>query len=320
MVPASYAEEDHMFRPMHKEVVFNAKLKHNDGLLAERYMQDFGVTFQRACRMLEEDVTAISDELVKGLNVRLGEVGSLSLGNEGQLIFAAGNSDTFSIDSYGLAPFQLKTWELLQQDSSNEETGDGKKRTLHKPVNRRILRIVTASAAAIAAFFLISTPVKEISRAAYTASFLPSHSELSDNTSANGDLDIHADDDAILTPEAFGALSSTDNDYAPVEDNRLTIEPIVTDEEPSPAAAPGKTETYYIIIASVNSRAKASEFVAGIDSKVMPNASVLVSGSQIRIYADSFTDRSRAEAFLAEVRSNPQFADAWMFTQRGTSK
>jgi hypothetical protein len=316
VVPASYAEEDHMFRPMHKEVVFNAKLKHNDGLLAERYMQAFGVTFQRACKMLEDDVAAISDELVKGLTVQLGAVGSLIRGAEGQVIFQAGNSGSFSIDSYGLAPFQLKTWELLRHDNPTETTDKRKDGSAYTPVNRRVLRIVISSAAAVATFLLLSTPVKEISRAAYTANFLPLRSETSDGSSAADNADMYISD-GDLTPEAFGAMGSAEEPTsASTAEAIIQTDAPATTEAPQPAVGSSMAETYYIIIASVNSRAKADEFIAGVDAKAMPNASSLASGSQIRIYADSFTDKSLADDFLAKLRTDPRFADAWIYTQK----
>ena len=34
-LPATYQEEEHLFRPMRKEVMFNVTLQHTDGLLSE---------------------------------------------------------------------------------------------------------------------------------------------------------------------------------------------------------------------------------------------------------------------------------------------
>jgi hypothetical protein len=322
LVPASYAEEDHMFRPMHKEVVFNAKLRHNDGLLAERYMQAFGVTFQRACKMLEEDVSAIVDDLDKGMTVQLGIVGSLLRGTEGQLIFKTDNAGSFSVDSYGLAPFHLKTWELLRKDSPTEATGNRKSLSQHAPVNRRVLRIVISSAAAIATFFLLSTPVKEISRAAYTANFLPLRGETPHGGDASDNVEslYVGDADRDISPEDFGATGLTEEvanptDVDAAEDLRQTDATIADDAPISVAENNPATNTYYVIIASVNSRKKADEFIAGVVS-TMPNASVIISGAQIRIFADSFADKSLADELLSKLRSNPKFADAWIYAQK----
>ncbi|GHT43365.1 cell division protein [Bacteroidia bacterium] len=326
VVAASYVEEDHLFRPMHKEVVFNANLRHNDGLLSERYMQAFGVSFQRANRMLEEDVAMILDELQKTLTVSLGAVGSFSLGVEGQVVFKTGNPEIFSVDSYGLAPFHLKTWELLQQDAPLPNTSKHTPKTFYLPVNRRVLRIVTASAAAIALFFLISTPVKEVNQESYKASFIPMPVDLSSHAPAD-DFSFEEDEDG-LTPEEFGAFSmeedvNTGNSGQDTQDTAHskpapayeTTTPALVKETPKPAVK--ETETYYIIIASVGSRKQADDFIAyKVDFGAMPNTNTLVTGNQIRVYADKFTDKSSADAYLAKVKDNSKFPDAWMFTQK----
>lgn len=51
-LPATYQEEEHLFRPMRKEVMFNVTLQHTDGLLSESYMQTYGVDYRKAQLML----------------------------------------------------------------------------------------------------------------------------------------------------------------------------------------------------------------------------------------------------------------------------
>jgi hypothetical protein len=315
VVAASYVEEDHLFRPMHKEVVFNANLRHNDGLLSERYMQAFGVSYQRANRMLEEDVALILDELQKKLAVSLGAVGTFSLGVEGQVVFKTGNPEIFSVDSYGLAPFHLKTWELLQQDTPRPNTFKHNPKTFYLPVNRRVLRIVTASAAAIALFFLISTPVKEVNQDSYKASFIPMPVDLSSPSVPVDDFSFEEDEEG-LTPEEFGAFSLEEDDNTSISGQDTVRSKPVPAETTTPTLVK-ETETYYIIIASVGSRKQADDFIAyKVDFGAMPNANTLATGNQIRVYADKFTDKSSADAYLAKVRDGSKFPDAWMFTQK----
>jgi hypothetical protein len=318
VVPAIYVKEAHLFQPMHKEVVFNAKLRHTDGLLHERYMQSFGVSYQRANRMLEEDVAIITEELRKGLTVSLGAVGSLSLGEEGQVIFKTGNTETFSVDSYGLVPIHLKTWESMQEENTHPQTPKEKKNTFYIPVNRRVLRIVTATAVAIALFFLISTPVKEINRDGYKAGFIPAMpSGHSSSTSGKGGFTSEENE---IVPEDFGAIIEEEEVVTDsIKEKSPRPQPEFT--PPKPQVKPvqrefkAETETYYIIIASVSSRKQADEFIAyNVDFGTTPNAGTIASGAQIRVYADKFTDKSQAETFLAKTRN--KFPAAWMFTEK----
>jgi hypothetical protein len=324
-VPASYVKEDHLFQPMHKEVVFNAKLTHTDGLLHESYMQAFNVSYQRASRMLEEDVAVIMEELHKGLKVSLGAVGSFTLGAEGQLIFRSGNPETFSVDSYGLASFHLKTWESMQEENTQSNTGNQRKNVFYIPVNRRVLRVVTASAIAIVVFLLMSTPVREINRDSYKAGItasLPSSTQPDDS---------FFPDENDMTPDEFGAITSEDEpdsmqEAAPAPPKAVkpaaTLPAKKTAEKEAPRKEAPKAQakeeaTYYIIVASVSSRKQADEFISNnIPSAATTKAGTLITGSQIRVYADKFTDKAQAEACLANLRSSAKYPGAWMFTQK----
>ena len=167
--------EEHLFSPQRKEIVFNITLQHNDGLLSESYMQIYGVNYRKAQLMLEEDVDDMKAALQEEKRLSFGLLGSFSLGQEGQMIFHPGESDAFSVCSYGLAAFnfpQLKP-VLAEREEVALLTGKKKKDTLYIPVSRKFLRVVAASAAAVTLFLLVSTPVEDVNQAAYTASFVP---------------------------------------------------------------------------------------------------------------------------------------------------
>ena len=168
--------EEHTFRPLRKEISFNMTLQHNDGLLPESYMQMHAVGYRQAQLMLEEDVEDMKNTLQQYGKLSLGVLGSFSIGEEGQMIFHPGETDLFSVGSYGLpvfhfpalAPLQVQREEVALLTSKKE-----KKDTFYIPVSRKLVRTAMASAAAIALFLLVSTPVKDVNQDAYTASFVP---------------------------------------------------------------------------------------------------------------------------------------------------
>ena len=87
ILPATYEEEEHSFRPMRKEVMFNVTLQHTDGLLSESYMQTYGVDYRKAQLMLEEDIEALNVSLEQDKRITLGANRDfLSIGEEGQTI------------------------------------------------------------------------------------------------------------------------------------------------------------------------------------------------------------------------------------------
>ena len=174
-VSAVCNEKEHLFSPQRKEIVFNITLQHNDGLLSESYMQMYDVNYRKAQLMLEEDVADMKAALQEEKTLSLGVLGSFSLGQEGQVIFHPGESDAFSVGSYGLVSFNFPLLQpvLAEREEVALLTRKRKKDILYIPVSRKFLRVAAASAAAVALFLLISTPVKDVNQAAYTASFVP---------------------------------------------------------------------------------------------------------------------------------------------------
>ena len=106
-VPAMQKVEEHTFRPLRKEIGFNMTLQHNDGLLPESYMQMHGVNYRQAQLMLEEDVEDMKKTLQQYKKLSMGVLGSFSIGEEGQMIFHPGETELFSVGSYGLPVFHF---------------------------------------------------------------------------------------------------------------------------------------------------------------------------------------------------------------------
>ena len=115
-LPATYQEEEHLFRSMRKEVMFNVTLQHTDGLLSESYMQTYGVDYRKAQLMLEEDFEALNVSLEQDKRITLGRIGTFSIGEEGQTIFTPGDSGVFNADSYGLSSFHFPVLRSLEEE------------------------------------------------------------------------------------------------------------------------------------------------------------------------------------------------------------
>ncbi len=137
-VPAVQHVEEHTFRPLRKEISFNMTLQHNDGLLPESYMQMHAVGYRQAQLMLEEDVEDMKNTLQQYGKLSLGMLGSFSIGEEGQMIFHPGETDLFSVGSYGLPVFHFR---LLRRCRCN-----GKKWLFSHPKKKRKIRFIFRSA------------------------------------------------------------------------------------------------------------------------------------------------------------------------------
>ena len=312
-VPAMQHKEEHTFRPLRKEIGFNMMLQHNDGLLPESYMQMHEVSYRQAQLMLEEDVEDIKNILQQYGKLSLGVLGSFSIGEEGQMIFHPGETDLFSVGSYGLpvfhfpvlAPLEMEREEAVLLTSQKE-----KKDTLYIPISRKLIRTVMASAAAVALFLLVSTPVRDVNQEAYTASFVPTgmvvqkpvllEAVLPDSTVAEADTKQESSEE-VIAREVKKVVSVP----AP-EKKAFVSRPVVVQPK----------KMYHIVIASFPSESQADEFIAGVDRNECKHVSKVVRDGKYRIYADKFDNREAAESYMATLRSNPKYKDAWLFISR----
>lgn len=310
-VPAAYQEDEHLFQPTQKEIMFNVTLQHTDGLLSESYMRMYGVSYRKAQLMLDEDIDELQSSLLQNKKVLCGRIGSFSLGDEGQIIFAPGDSGVFNADSYGLSAFHFPVLQPLQE--MREEvallTGKKEKDMFYIQVNRKLVRGIVATAAAIALFFLVSTPVKEVNQSAYTASFVPTEmmSYKPDPVALAAPLD---------TPVSLPAEEVIMETVAKTETAKKEVSvsvPVATSEQSRPAEA---KKTYYVVISSFPTEAQADKILASLDRSRYKNANKIERDGKYRIYADRFENRGDAEAYLATLRTIEKYKDAWLFISR----
>lgn len=284
-VSATYRKIDHSFQPMQKEIVFNTSLQHNDGLLAESYMQSYNTDFRKAQSMVDEDIVEMKSSLHQFGKVSLESIGSLTLGTEGQFMFHQGKADTFNVDYYGMSSFHFPALPVIERDDEGVIITEKKKDTFYIPVSMRLVRGTVAVAAAILLFLLISTPVKDVKQSAYTASMIPC--ELLSITPSPIVKEI--------VPEVIEEIA-----------------PVV--EQPTQTVVSNKT--FHIIIGSFPTEDKANEFLSAVDKSQYGNAGVVLRDDRYRVYANKFDNREDAESFLNTVRDTEKHKDAWMFISK----
>lgn len=310
-VSAVYDEKEHLFNPQRKEIVFNVTLQHNDGLLSESYMQMYDVNYRKAQLMLEEDVADMKVVLQEDKKLSLGVLGSFSLGMEGQVIFHPGESDAFSVGSYGLVSFNFPQLQpvLAEREEVALLTRKRKKDILYIPVNRKLLRVAAASAAAVALFLLVSTPVKDVNQAAYTASFVPTEMVVKSVPEIKPAEEIASEE--TIASEINEV--KTERKVAAVAPSREVKRQKIT---PEPAIAKPNLKMYHIVIASFPTEDQADKYIAGVDRQECKHVSKVVRDGKYRIYADKFDNREQAESYMATLRMNEKYKDAWLFISR----
>ena len=85
--PAFIHPVQNTFIPPSRQIMFNASLLHNDGLLATHIAREEGVVYDRALNRIAEDVVVIQTELKSGKTVILDGIGSFRANQEHSIVF-----------------------------------------------------------------------------------------------------------------------------------------------------------------------------------------------------------------------------------------
>lgn len=308
--PAVFMEKENLFIPSQKEVVFNPTLQHNDGLLPESYMKMYGTDYNQAFRMMEDDIAELKDTLSRTRRVSLGSVGVFLFGEEGNVIFERSEQAPFSVASYGLAEFSMPTLKSLsiEQESAEVHSPTQKKKrdTIYIPVSVRFIRTAVASAAAVALFLLVSTPVRDVNTSAYTASFIPSE-VVAKATAPQPKAAIELPASPVAEPVVTPRPASVTTPSTPHKGQEV---------KKAAAIVKKNIKYFHVIVGSFPTRKQADEFLSHVDKSQYGQAGIVERNGKVRVFAAKFTDRKEAENYMEKVRSNATYKDAWLFISR----
>ena len=357
-IPAEFFEESHLFTPAHKEIVFNPTLTHNDGLLIESYMQRYSLDFAKAQILVRKDVTEIKEHVDVFGELRLGSIG-LFFKEEERLIFmpAKHSDELFSVQSFGLPVFNflplsahqpstissvVTPWQENKNEVEPEKTPVRKNNVVYSiPISRTFLRVTTALAAAILLFLFLATPISDVNKSSYSASFVPQ--EIMPKKTAD---EIVTDafsfyNNGINQADPTGNEEKTSVEYAAASDASVatpavpttTAAPATTASSatpttsaaqappPSTAAAPKATTStkggmrYYVIIGSFNTKGQAQSFInrqKGIIDTT--HVGIIVRDGHVRVYAQNFSTEMEAQSLVTKFRQNPKYKDTWLYS------
>lgn len=110
--------------PPSTEVIFNAAIVNNDGLLANSYARRHVVTFAQAAQMLDADIAQLRAALDDRRSVSLPGIGTLALGEEGNMVFTPAQSPENYSARLGMAPLTLRTAASRQAEIPAEKQDD----------------------------------------------------------------------------------------------------------------------------------------------------------------------------------------------------
>lgn len=309
-IPAGISSDTSSFRPVQREIVFNPSLTHNDGLLTESYMQIEQIDYEKASLKLQEDIRQLKHQLTYiNKPVELGKIGTFTRAESGSLLFnPIEEHHLFAPEAYGLTVFNLPSIREVLNETMlpapiAEEVPEASRKVLYLPVNRTLIKVVGAAAAAIALFLVMSPPVKEVNPAAYEASIIPRTAvhKIQETTSAI----TEAIPQLIRTKEANAQATANEQTEVTSQPTKLTSIPV------------GQERKYFIIIGSFFSEAQANQHINSQNlQKRFAHIGIVSRNDKVRVFAQSFSDKEEAENYLSKLREQEGFESAWLFGSR----
>jgi hypothetical protein len=202
---------------------------------------------------------------------------------------------------------QKATTGSRREAKSGLEHKSKPKQIAYLTVKRSFVRVVGISAAAVALYFIVSTPVNETNRNSYSAGI--NSAEM---------FSVNVCKPALqegLTPESTLMIEEV-NQVSSDEAEKTADPPAATQLQPAVrTVGEAKQKTHYAIIASFASEIHANQFIQEIQMPELTNMGMVKNEARVRVYADKFDTKDEAQNYILRLRENKKLKDTWLFSQ-----
>lgn len=309
--PAYYDKKTGRFYPPSKEISFNSKLTHNDGLLCQQLMKNEGLTFNGAIERIQVEVKKTNLQL-ENKSVTIDGLGVFKKNANGFVIFDADKDAKLLKKAYGLASFVFP--ELITEERSTHLRVIKSEKSL-KNQYKSISRYVAVAAAAVTLFFfLFPAAVNDVRL--NEANIIASFDSLNKDCGKEATKELIVENNEALLNEAVTEPTTT---VESVSETIVDLAEPKIDKQTTKILQVVSATQYHIIIASLATKAQAEAFVKKHCVGIYPEYSIIQSNGRYRVSINALTDKSIAIPVLETFRdANPKFSDAWLLTIKAT--
>ena len=329
-VPAEYREEEEIFYPPRRIVGFNPKLTINDGLLSQFYMQTHHTDFPDATRMIESSVKKLKEQLHTAGSVTIPAIGTIRCDIHGSYDFTPERDEITTPSLYCFEPFTAPLLEAV-----GHETGEialPRPQVTHQASSRGWIGYAAAAVIAVVMFFAYSAPVENsyVDRGSYAC--LGSDNLFEDLR--NVSLAMSAPElqkprkvktvTIKKTKTAKGIEKSEKKAEAEkAETKKAETKKTIKEESKKTEAAvrqqtasPAPEARYYIIIASLPTKAAASEALADFRNAGCPSPVILESDGRYRIAYAGYARQADAARIKSQINKEEIYRNAWIYKKK----
>ncbi|MBR1461895.1 MAG: SPOR domain-containing protein [Prevotella sp.] len=326
-VDAHYDSNDSLFLPPLRTLGFNPKLRINDSLLAQSYVETYDMSYPDAVARIEEEVNELKRHIENEGAYELHDIGTLSLNNDGNYEFEPFEAGILTPSLYGLNSIEIsklaqeaeqaepeaqplaaetKSMTGEQEDSHDEEASP---RTVSIRVST--LKNIATIAALLLAFFFISTPLDHGNRCSFSLSEF-NHDVLNK---------MMPKEVVKNTPSSDAKL--TKNDSAPVQEIKNTPQKIQAGMQPGTLAESKESENsvetaqekdyYVLVLASCLPMKNANSYAEQLKGKGFEDTQVISRKNGAKVVYGHYASESDAYRGLNGLQANEPFREAWVY-------
>lgn len=339
-VEARYDESETSFLPPLRTLGFNPQLKNiNDSLLVQSYVEAYDISYPEAQRTIAQEVAELKDELDEKGEYELKNIGLLSKSSTGDIVFEPCEAGILTPALYGLDVFVMKRLELsAEEETENTEPAPSAKlpqamgilpveteaeeekpetedagielddtdgNNGEKTISIKVswIRNIAVAAAAVIAFFILSTPVTNSTDGKIYVSDM-----------GTGLLTKIS---ALDTPNTHKKTSNINNSIreavekktSPKRDSTPTVKETATAKADTTARKPA----YCIVLASQVTRSGAENFVKTLKAEGLDSVYTYINNKVVRVVYGRFATEKEAYKEFRVVRGNKYFEQAWIY-------
>ncbi|MBQ9229621.1 MAG: SPOR domain-containing protein [Prevotella sp.] len=321
-VPARVDEADGMFLPPIRTIGFNPQLKMNDSLLAQSYAETYDISYPEALLRIEQEVEEIRRQVLHDEVYHLEGIGTLTSNDEGNYYFEPQESGLLTPSLYGLGSYEFSLLKPLSstyqpkpvaeevQESTDiveeaettqlpliELLDEEEEHAVH--IRMSWIRNAVAIAAAIALFFLLTTPVANSNLGSQTMSALQ-----------NNIIYKLMPKDSNMAPATPVVKAE------PLQNTEAKVEVKADSVKQRELVPPVEEKPYCIVLASQVKRANAEEFVRIMRNRGFNDTEINIHNNVIRVVYGHFKSESAAYVELHNLRFEENFEEAWVYKRK----
>lgn len=312
-IDAQKDDSDGSFLPPIRSIGFNPKLKLNDSLLAQSYVEAYDISYPEAVMRIEDEVRELRQRIDADGKYEFTDIGTICLNADGNYEFTPCEAGIISPELYGLGSFRMKTLQEIKAamqtklmvtaggDERQPQTVDDKhtegRHDRHSARVIAIWRNVAVACIAIIFFLLLPSP-------------LVNSPQMAGNHIDTGLLDRIMPKDITTGQEKVSeAVKGMESKKAIVE-KTITEEP-TTKKEKAPVVKESPVAGFSIVLASHVSRKNADAYVSDLHKRGYHEAFVSRSG-HVKVLMGHYRTREEAAKVLNNLNDTKEFAEAWI--------